>query len=65
MSVEREDGEITFTCDACPEDLPTETDDFVEALGVLRRAGWRVTKNGNDWEHFCGCQQASAFKPIR
>ena len=45
MSIERNrfgfDGEITFECDECGDELHTDTPDFTVALQVMRDNGWR------------------------
>lgn len=62
MSIERNrwgfDGEITFECDGCGEELHTETAAFETALQTLKAERWRAKKeNNNDWAHYCpSCQ---------
>lgn len=51
------DGEITFECDECGEELHTDTPDFTVALQVLRDNGWKSCKLGGDWMHYCGCDK--------
>lgn len=51
--IQRHEGQVVFECDACPEELETECDDFQEALAVFKRDGWRVEKVGDEWVHTC------------
>lgn len=60
--LDRQHGKIIFECDACGEVLESDTNDFAQALTVLRRRGWGANKLGTDWIHRCsGC----AEKPQR
>lgn len=61
MAIKRDygsfDGEITFECDQCGEELCTEEADFHAALNKMKAEGWKSEKSGADWEHTCpGCQ---------
>lgn len=61
MAIERNrwgfDGEITFECDQCGEEIHTEESDFHLALKKMKSEGWKSEKSGGDWEHTCpGCQ---------
>lgn len=59
--IERLNGYVLFECDACPEELDTEEDDFHAALAVFKRDGWRAEKVGAEWVHTCpSCQQDEA-----
>lgn len=51
--LDRQHRKLFFECDACGEVLDTETDHFNEALRILRNAGWRAVKVGQDWVHTC------------
>lgn len=53
MSVERNDGIISFGCDNCGEYLDTETDDWTAANAFRATKGWLAVHNGEEWEHFC------------
>jgi len=57
MSIERNrfgfDGEISFECDACGNELHTETANFDAARAKLKDDGWRTIKRNGDWEHIC------------
>lgn len=45
--------EITWECDACCDTLPTDEEDFHNALAIAKRDGWSVRKVVNEWMHFC------------
>lgn len=54
--ITREKGtkNIVFNCDGCSEVEDTETDDFMDALSIVKKAGWRIQKDvGNEWIHWC------------
>lgn len=51
--IQRQDGQVVFECDTCPEELETEEDDFHAALAVFKRDGWRAEKVGSEWVHTC------------
>lgn len=57
MSIERNrwgfDGEITFVCDDCGEELHTDEAAFPVALSVLKKEQWANIKNKGDYEHYC------------
>ena len=60
MAIERNrfgfNGEITFECDSCGEEIHTDEADFQSALAVMKAEGWTSKKVGGDWEHTCpGC----------
>ena len=62
MAIERNrygfDGEITFECDQCGEEIHTDEADFQTALNVMKAEGWQSKKVGADWEHICpNCQK--------
>ena len=55
--IDRQFGCITFICDECDEDLPTDEEDFDAAMAVFRRHNWRSEKVGDEWVHTCqGCR---------
>lgn len=57
--IERTNGMIWFTCDACPEELDTGERDFAGANAERKRAGWSAEKVGEDWLHLCpDCQES-------
>lgn len=56
--MDRQHGNFIFECDACGATLDTDTRDFNEALGIMRRANWRASPIGKDWVHTCdGCAE--------
>lgn len=66
MSIRRVGREITFQCDTvgCYDGIYTHTDDFNEALTMLRAERWTTemkvdasSRTGKSYEHFC--QQCS------
>lgn len=40
-------------CDTCGHSRPFNNRPFAEILKVIRAAGWRVTKAGTVWHHYC------------
>lgn len=62
MAIERNrfgfDGEITFECDECGEEIHTDEADFHAALKVMKKEGWTNVQEKGDWNHYCpGCQE--------
>ncbi len=53
MSITRDNGEVVFNCDKCPEIVETGEEDFQEAFAGAKSEGWRAVKIGNEWEHRC------------
>lgn len=58
MSIQRNrfghDGEITFECDGCGEELHTETADFQSAVKIKKQQGWGSKKDSDgDWFDVC------------
>lgn len=50
----RSHNEIEFICDGCGEYLETGTEDFNEALSILRNYHWRSFKEeDSEWMHHC------------
>lgn len=48
------DGEITFECDSCGEELHTDMVDFTSAKDMAKDNGWKNRKNtGDEWENLC------------
>lgn len=59
MSAHRIKGEVSFSCDECPETLETEKTNFDAALRVLERAGWKLLRRNRQWENMCpACWQS-------
>ena len=48
------DGEVSFECDECGEELHTDQADFKDALIIMKSEGWRSVKGRHDWHHVCG-----------
>lgn len=55
MSMQRQYQKITFLCDGegCNEEFDGESDQFRETVAEMKRNGWRVVKEGDDWCHYC------------
>lgn len=51
--IDRSGGEITFHCDECADFIETEETNFNEALAIMKREGWKVSKIGPEWVHKC------------
>jgi hypothetical protein len=50
--LDRQHGDIVWECDACGAALETETSDFDSARNLLRREGWKIRKQGDEWMYF-------------
>lgn len=46
-------GRIMFECDCCDEYLHTDTNQWKEAMDVLKREGWKAHKVVDEWVHGC------------
>lgn len=54
MSIERYHGDISFICDDCGDALDAYTNDFTEAIEVLKMNSWTFIRQKNgDYEHYC------------
>jgi hypothetical protein len=53
--ITREKGSrnVVFNCDGCSEIEDTETDDFTDAVSIVKRAGWTIIKDDDEWMHWC------------
>jgi hypothetical protein len=51
--LDRQHGEIIFTCDNCSEVLDTHQRTFDEARDVFSLEGWRSLKDGQIYVHYC------------
>jgi hypothetical protein len=63
MSTTQDHGNFVFQCDGsgCRDFIDTNTSNFEAARNLLRRAGWRPIRRGDDWSHVCaGCQARRA-----
>ena len=50
--IDREFGSYYGVCDACG--TATEAyDDFQDALDGMKAEGWKITKIGDEWVHYC------------
>lgn len=58
MSIVKEYGKYTPTCDICGEELPPELT-FEDAVQAKKDAGWKRQKTNGAWEDICTeCQEA-------
>lgn len=46
-------GVISFVCDVCDEHYDTYTENFNEALQMVKAKGWKIKKIGDEWIHYC------------
>lgn len=55
MTISRQyrDRTITFECDQCGDEFPTDSDDFQAALAEAKDACWRPVCEGGEWLHLC------------
>lgn len=54
-------GKHCFECDNCGDTLESDTDDFPDALRIMRSQNWQAKKIGQDWVHTCfGCTETEA-----
>lgn len=57
--LDRQKGVILFQCNGCDAVLETRTNNFKEALEMLRGEQWKSSRRGDEeeWRHFCkSCQ---------
>lgn len=52
MSITRDDGDIVFNCEECPEYFEAETAQFMDAVDAVKKAGWLIIRT-SEWEHRC------------
>jgi len=52
MSIDKEYGQYTPTCDVCGERLEGY-DDFEDAVNGKKVAGWKSTKLDGEWIDYC------------
>ena len=43
---------ITIFCDKC-DVYSDDFDDFSEAMSSIKANGWKITKEGDEWCHYC------------
>lgn len=70
MAIERNrygfDGEITFECDECGEELHTDTPDFDLAKVQLRDEGWATKRDRSGWLNICpNCNEIDAQNELK
>lgn len=54
MTIERDAfRNIIYECDACPEAIETDEEDWNPALTRMKEAGWASRKMVDEWMHFC------------
>lgn len=53
MSLDRQHGNIIFSCDSCGETREAGSDDFTDAWNAAKGDGWKAQKIGKDWVHAC------------
>ena len=53
--IDRQHDEIVFHCDGdkCHESVETGHEEWSSALAFMKRKGWRVLKDGQEWLHLC------------
>ena len=42
-----------FQCDECPDYIDTDEQDFVEAMVIAKRNGWRSFRRNDKWMQVC------------
>lgn len=57
--IERAYGKIELLCDDCGDGNGVyDNDDFIEMMRDSKNAGWKTTKEGDEWVHTCSdCQR--------
>jgi len=55
MTIDRQHGKQSVTCDACGEQIERGSDcmHFDEWVDALKDEGWRFYKRRGDWQHEC------------
>lgn len=59
MSLEKEGGTFIAQCDFCSNYIDTNETDFMSGIDVMKLKGWKVFKDGIEWQHKCDSCQAS------
>lgn len=44
---------LVVECDNCGEEFETQSNEFREAIGAARGAGWRPLQEEGRWKHYC------------
>lgn len=47
------DGELVCECNECGEEIHGGTMEFREFVDDLKRTGWKIRKEEDEWMHFC------------
>ena len=53
MALEKYGTGFVAHCDFCSNEHETEENDFVSAVDVIKRSGWKVFKKMGEWFHKC------------
>jgi len=52
--IHREGGELVAECTECGAEFAGGVmDDFHAFIADLKEEGWKIRKNGDDWDHVC------------
>jgi hypothetical protein len=47
-------GELVATCNECGTEEPGGVIDvFRDFVNLLKESGWKIKKDGDEWQHFC------------
>jgi cytochrome c553 len=66
MTREKRTRYVVFNCDGCSEFITEDTDDFHDTLDALKKAKWIVTKEKDEWVHYCpACHEKQEEKDDR
>ena len=56
--IHTERGEMIAECNECGTELPGGTLEFREFIADLKSEGWKIKKDGDEWQHICpDCQE--------
>ena len=57
--ITKQRGEFVAECNECGEEFAGGTEeDFKEFVAELKASGWRILKDGEEWQHICpDCQE--------
>lgn len=53
MSIERDSGFYTLTCDICGEEVNEQFYDFQEAVNYKKDNDWKSQKHNGEWQDIC------------
>ena len=52
--IERAYGKIALACDDCGDETQAQDpEDFDVLIDKAKSAGWKITKEGGEWCHYC------------